>query len=309
MDFRIFIEPQQGTSYDDVLALAQATERLGFDAFFTSDHYLRMGDTDGLPGPLDAWTTLAGLARDTQRIRLGTLVTPVTFRHPGSFAIQVAQVDHMSGGRVEIGLGAGWYDAEHAATAIPFPELGDRFDRLEDTADILTGLWETPVGELFSYTGKHYSIVDSPALPKPKQTPRPPIVIGGGGPKRTPRLAATIGAEFNLPFAPVDVWKSMCDNVRDACTEHGRDPQDLVYSVAQVACVGADDAEVARRAAVIGREPDELRENGVAGTPDEAIAKIRTYAEAGCDRMYLQYLTIDDLDQIELLAAEVLPHV
>lgn len=309
MDFRIFIEPQQGTTYDDVLALAAAAERLGFDGFFTSDHYLRMGDTDGLPGPLDAWTTLAGLARDTERVRLGTLVTPVTFRHPGSFAIQVAQVDHMSGGRVEIGLGAGWFDAEHAATAIPFPELGQRFDRLEDTADILTGMWATPVGELFSYSGRHYTVTDSPALPKPAQSPRPPIVIGGGGRTRTPRLAATVGAEFNLPFASVDVWKDAVDNVRAACVTHDRDPDDLVYSVAQVVCVGADDAEVQRRAAAIGRDAAELRENGVAGTPDEAVARIRAYADAGCDRMYLQYLTIDDLDQIELLAAEVLPRV
>lgn len=305
MDFRIFIEPQQGTTYDAVLALAQTAERLGFDAFFTSDHYLRMGETDGLPGPLDAWTTLAGLARDTDRVRLGTLVTPVTFRHPGSFAIQVAQVDHMSGGRVEIGLGAGWYDAEHAATAIPFPELGDRFDLLEETAQILTGLWETPVGELYSFTGEHHSVVDSPALPKPLQTPRPPIVVGGTGKRRTPRLAATIGAEFNVPFHNLADWVPLVENVRAACTEHGRDPDDLVYSVAQVVCIGEDEAAFERRAAAIGREPAELRENGVAGLPDEAKAKLDAFADAGCERMYLQVLDIDDLDHVELIAADL----
>lgn len=302
MDHRIFIEPQQGTSYDAVLGLATTAERLGFDGFFTSDHYLRMGDSDGMPGPLDAWTTLAGLARDTDRLRLGTLVTPVTFRHPGSFAIQVAQVDHMSGGRVEIGLGAGWYDAEHAAAAIPFPELGDRFDMLEDTAAILTGMWESPEGELFSYDGPAHTVVDSPALPKPAQRPGPPIIIGGGGPKRTPRLAARVGAEFNLPFAPADVWQGFVDNVRRVCEAEGRNPDDLVYSAGQVICVGRTEAEVERRAATIGREPAELRENGIAGLPEEAAAKLATFTEAGCDRMYFQTLDVDDTDHIELLA-------
>ncbi len=302
MEHRIFIEPQQGTSYHAVLALAEATERLGFNGFFTSDHYLRMGDAEGLPGPLDAWTTLAGLARDTSHIRLGTLVTPVTFRHPGSFAIQVAQVDHMSGGRVEVGLGAGWYDAEHHAGAIPFPELGDRFDMLEDTAAILTGMWNTPVGELFNFDGEVHTIVDSPALPKPAQTPGPPIVIGGGGPKRTPRLAARVGAEFNLPFAPVDAWTGFVDNVKSVCVDEGRDPDDLVYSAGQVVCVGRTEDEFHGRAATIGREPDELRESGIAGLPQEASAKLDAFSAAGCQRMYHQYLDVDDLDHIELLA-------
>ncbi len=306
MDYRIFIEPQQGTSYDAVLGLAAAAERLGYDGFFTSDHYLRMGDTDGLPGPLDAWTTLAGLARDTDRIRLGTLVSPATFRHPGSFAIQVAQVDHMSGGRVELGLGAGWYEAEHAATAIPFPGLGERFDRLEETAAILTGLWATPVGELFDHRGKHFEVVDSPALPKPAQAPGPPIIIGGGGRTRTPRLAARVGSEFNMPFAGPSDWAGVVENVQQVCRDHGRDPGELVYSAAQVACVGRDQDELARRAANIGRQPDELRENGIAGLPDEAAAKIAAFADAGCQRLYLQCLDIDDVEMLELLAADVL---
>lgn len=305
MDFRIFVEPQQGTSYDAVCALAQAAEHLGFDGFFTSDHYLRMGDSDGLPGPLDAWTTLAGLARDTERLRLGTLISPVTFRHPGSFAIQVAQVDHMSNGRVEIGLGAGWNAAEHAATAITFPELGERFDRLEEAAEMLTGLWSTPVGELYSFAGKHYQMVDSPALPKPAQTPHPPFIIGGAGEKRTPRLAATIGAEFNLPFAGVETWTAKVDNVKRVCVEHGRDPQDLVYSSVQVVCIGRDSDELARRAAAIGRESDELAENGISGLPHEAAAKIASFAEAGCERMYFQYLDIDDLQHLEVIAEMV----
>jgi len=305
MDYRIFIEPQQGTSYDAVCTLAQATERLGFNGFFTSDHYLRMGDADGQPGPLDAWTTLAGLARDTERVRLGTLVTPVTFRHVGSFAIQAAQVDAMSSGRIEIGFGAGWYDAEHAATAIPFPDLGERFDYLEEAADILTGMWETPVGELYSYQGSHLSIVDSPALPKPAQSPMP-FIVGGRGKLRTPRLVARIGSEWNLPFSSVGDFKAAADNVRAVCADEGRDPNELVYSAAQVLCIGADEAEFEQRAAKIGREPAELRENGVAGLPHEVEARINDFREPGCERLYLQFLDIADLAHLDLIAATVL---
>lgn len=302
MDFRIFIEPQQGASYDDVLELANATERLGFNGFFTSDHYLRMGDSDGLPGPLDAWTTLAGLARDTTRIRLGTLVSPATFRHAGSFAIQVAQIDHMSGGRIEIGLGAGWFEAEHKATAVPYPDLGERFDKLEETAEILTGLWSTPVGELYSFKGKWLEVADSPGLPKPSQAPRPPIIIGGGGPTRTPRLAARVGNEFNRGFAAPDKWAESAQTVKSACEAEGRDPAELTYSAVQVVCVGADEADFERRAARIGREPDEIREAGVAGVPDEAAAKIQAFADVGCDRIYLQFLDITDLNHLHLIA-------
>ncbi len=204
MDLRIFTEPQQGASYDELLAVAQRAETLGFDAFFRSDHYLKMGSASGLPGPTDSWVTLAGIARETTTIRLGTLVTAATFRYPGPLAISVAQVDQMSGGRVELGLGAGWYDDEHRAYGIPFPSLGERFERLDEQRAIITGLWETPEGETFTYTGRHHSVVDSPGLPKPVQRPRPPIIIGGGGPKRTPRLAATYADEFNAMFTSVD---------------------------------------------------------------------------------------------------------
>src|SRR5690242_19666714 len=181
MDLRIFTEPQQGADYATLLLVAQATERLGFDAFFRSDHYLAIGGS-GLPGPTDAWITLAGLARETSRIRLGTLVSSATFRLPGVLAIQVAQVDQMSGGRIELGLGAGWFEAEHDAYAIPFPSNGERFDRLSEQLEIITGLWETPIGERYNFAGKHYSLTDSPALPKPVQQPIP-VIVGGKGPK------------------------------------------------------------------------------------------------------------------------------
>ena len=309
MQLRIFTEPQQGASYDDLLAVAQAAERLGFDGFFRSDHYLVMGGGDGLPGPTDAWVTLAGLARDTTRLRLGTLVTSATFRLPGPLAVSVAEVDHMSGGRVELGLGAGWYEAEHRAYAIPFPSLGERFERLEEQLAIITGLWGTPAGERFSYTGRHYEVTDSPALPKPRQQPRPPVIVGGHGPSRTPRLAATYADEFNLAFPPLEEFTEQTARVRAACEAIGRDPASLVFSAALVLCCGADDGEFERRAAAIGREPEELREHGAAGTADEVVTTLARWRDAGAARMYLQVLDLSDLDHLELVAAEVAPHI
>ena len=269
MQLRIFTEPQQGASYETLLRVAKATEDLGFDAFFRSDHYLKMGNVSGLPGPTDAWITLAGLARETSRIRLGTLVSPATFRYPGPLAVSVAQVDDMSGGRVELGFGAGWFGAEHAAYAIPFPDTRERFDRFAEQLAIITGMWETPVGELFNYTGTYYSVTDSPALPKSAQQPRPPVIIGGGGPKRTPKLAAQYADEFNLPFSSIEDTAAAFGRVRHACEAVGRDETTMLFSAAQVVCCGRTGEELARRAAAIGRDVDELREHGLAGTPDE----------------------------------------
>ncbi len=302
----MFTEPQQGASYDTLLAVARTAEEAGYDAFFRSDHYLAMGAGDGLPGPTDAWITLAGLARETSSIRLGTLVTAATFRHPGPLAISVAQVDVMSAGRVEFGLGTGWFEGEHTAYGIPFPPLRERFDRLEEQLAVLSGLWGTPPGATFSFDGAHYSLVDSPALPKPVQSPLP-IVVGGGGQRRTPQLAARYATEFNLPFASVEDTAAQFDRVRAACREAGRDPSELVYSAALVVCVGADEAEVERRAAAIGREPAELRAHGVAGTPDEAAAMLERYAQLGCGRVYLQFLDLNDLDHIRFAAQVLLP--
>lgn len=308
MDIRIFTEPQQGATYDDLLRVAKATEDLGFDAFFRSDHYLAM-NVDGLPGPTDAWLTLAALGRETSRIRLGTLVTSATFRFPGPLAISVAQADQMSDGRIEFGLGAGWYAEEHEAYAIPFPPLGERFDRLEETLDIVTGLWQTPVGEQFSYAGRHFQISDSPALPKPVQTPGPPVIIGGAGKKRTPALAARFAAEFNVPFTPVDDAAAQFRRVRTACAGIGRPEGDMTFSAALVLCCGRDDAELARRADAIGRDVEELRRNGAAGSPEEVVAAINRYREIGASRIYLQTLDLSDLDHLELVANEVAPHL
>jgi len=306
---RIFTEPQQGASYFDLLAVAQRAEKLGFDAFFRSDHYQRMGTHfDGMPGPSDAWITLAGIARETSTIRLGTLVNSSTFRNPGILAISIANVDSMSNGRVELGLGAGWYLDEHRSYGIPFPPLGERFERLSEQLAIVTGLWGTPVGGTFDFAGKHYEVANSPALPKPVQSPLP-IIIGGGGPKKTPALAARYAAEFNMPFQAIERFAAQCDRVRGACEAINRDPGSLVYSSALVACVGRDEAEIARRAAAIGREVDELRQNGACGTPAEVIEKLRAWSAAGADRVYLQILDLSDLEHLDLIAAEVMPHV
>ena len=304
--FRVFVEPQEGASYDDQLAVAQLAEELGFDAFFRSDHYISFFGGDGLPGPTDAWTTIAGLARETSSIRLGTLVSPVTFRAPGPLAITVAQIDAMSNGRVELGLGAGWNDTEHHAYGIAFPDTGERFERFEDQLAIISGLWSTPTGERFSFTGRHYTVRDSPALPKPVQTPHPPIVIGGGGPRRTPRLAARYASEFNVMFGSPEQVPEIAGRVQRQCEVIGRDPGTLGISVANTLVLGADDAEVERRAEAIGRTA-ELSRFGFGGTPAQVIDRIGQYRDAGVDTVYLQMVDLRDLDHVRLFAAEVMP--
>ena len=309
MKLRIFTEPQQGADYQRLRAVARTAEELGFDAFFRSDHYLAIGGASGLPGPTDAWATLAALAVETSRIRLGTLMSAATFRLPGPLAIEVAQIDQMRGGRVEFGLGTGWFEAEHTAYGIPFPPLGERFGRLEEQLAIITGLWGTEAGETFSFDGTYYKLTDSPALPKPAQRPRPPVLLGGAGARRTPQLAARFADEFNLPFHTVQDSAAAFGRVREACQSAGRYPASMIYSVAQTVCCGKDEAEFRRRAAAIGREPDNMRATGLAGTPAEVAAKIAEFAEIGADRVYLQVLDLGDLDHLALIASDVMPQV
>jgi F420-dependent oxidoreductase-like protein len=305
MDFRIFVEPQQGASYLDQLAVAQAAEKLGFTGFFRSDHYLTMGSGDGLPGPTDAWTTLAGLARETSTIRLGTLVSSVTYRLPGILAIQVAQVDQMSGGRAELGLGTGWFEQEHRAYGIPFP--AKRFDLLEEQLAIVTGLWATPVGETYSFTGDSYRLEDSPALPKPVQS-RVPVIVGGGGPRRTPALAARYATEYNIGFQPFGLVEGFFGTVREAAEEIGRDPRELTYSVAYPTFAGATEAEAARRAAATGRTEVDAGAN-LYGTPDQIVDRLGWLKESGADRVYLQILDMHDLDHLDFIAREIVPQL
>jgi alkanesulfonate monooxygenase len=305
VDLRIFIEPQQGATYDDQLRVARTAEDAGFDAFFRSDHFVAMG-VPGEPGPTDSWVTLGALARETSRIRLGTLVTSATFRLPGPLAIAVAQVDQMSGGRVELGLGSGWFDEEHRAYGIPFPGVGERFDRFTEQLEIVTGLWRTPPGERYSFTGEHYAVADSPALPKPVQHPHPPVIIGGTGKRRTPELTARFAAEFNAPFGSLDDAAAQFARVDEACAAAGRDTRP-VRSVAQTTWVGRDDAEVARRTAAIGRDPGP---NDVFGTAAQVVDRLGTWRErTGATRFYLQILDLSDLDHLELIAAEVAPQL
>ena len=308
MDLRIFTEPQFGASYGDQLAVAQAAEAAGFDAFFRSDHWVAFAG-DGLPGPTDSWVTLGAIARETSTIRLGTLVTSMTFRFPGPLAIAVAQIDEMSGGRVELGLGAGWFDGEHHAYGIPFPDTGERFDQLEEQLAVIAGLWETPVGETFSHDGAHYPVTDSPALPKCVQQPRVPIIVGGHGTKKTPRLAATYADEFNLAFSPITDFGPAKDRVTAACEARDRDPSTMTWSVALTVAMGADEAEYARRAEAAGSDPDQLRTSQLGGTVEQVKDRLGQWADAGAERIYLQVLDLGDLDHIALLGEELVGKV
>lgn len=305
MELRIFTEPQQGATYDQLLASAQLAEERGFGAWFRSDHYSRLGPGDRGAGPTDSWVTLGALARETRTIRLGTLVTSGTFRLPGPLAIQVNQVDQMSGGRIELGLGTGWNDEEHRHHGIPFPPLKERFARLEEQLEILHGLWNTPPGETFTFEGTYYALEDNPALPKPEQPGGPPVIIGGLGLERTPALAARYAAEFNSSFAPIEYFQLQVDAVRSACDAIGRDPDDLVLSAAQVVCIAENDRDLAYRAGRIGKPVAELREEALCGSPAEVLEKIADWAEAGATRLYLQTIDIDDLDHVRLIDEEV----
>ncbi|TKV57643.1 LLM class F420-dependent oxidoreductase [Nakamurella flava] len=315
-DLRIFTEPQQGAAHADLLRVAQAAHTLGFTGFFRSDHVLTMGG-DGLPGPSESFVSLGAIAAQVPDIRLGTLVTSATFRHPSMLAIAAAQVDDISGGRLELGLGSGWFEAEHTAYGLPFgSSFGERFDRLTEQLEIITGLWGTPVGETFDHDGPTWTLRGAPGLPKPIQrsradVPHIPIIIGGRGPKRTPALAARFADEFNLGFPDeVEAGVAQFGRVRAACEAAGRSPDDLVYSLAHVLCVGADDAEYRRRAEAIGRDADDLRAaSPLAGTVDEVVDGFGTWTTAGAQRFYLQVLDLHDVDHLDLVAREVRPRL
>ncbi|MCZ7419091.1 LLM class F420-dependent oxidoreductase [Verrucosispora sp. WMMA2121] len=312
MRVAVFTEPHRGATYDDQLRFARLAEEGGFDAFLRADHYQAMGDEPALPGPTDAWLTLAALARETSRIRLGTLVTSATFRLPGPLAVMVAQVDQMSGGRVELGIGAGWYAREHISYGIPFPGTSERFDRLAEQLEVITGLWRTPSGETFSYVGDHYRLTDSPALPKPVQSPGPPVIVGGRGPKRTPELAARYADEFNVPFTSVEQAREAYERVQEASERvdragGGRRP--LTLSAGIVVAIGRTDSEARRRAAPLHVKSALPPEDPVVGSPRQLVDRIGEFAAIGTTRVHLRLIDLTDLDHLELIAAEVLPNL
>ncbi|HEX9482445.1 MAG TPA: LLM class F420-dependent oxidoreductase [Solirubrobacteraceae bacterium] len=307
MELRIFAEPQEGASYEQQLGMARAAESHGFGAFFRSDHLLRIKPGSGDPGPTDSWVTLGALARETSTIRLGTMVTSATFRLPGLLAVAIAQVDEMSGGRVEVGLGTGWFEAEHRAYGVPFPPFGERFDRLEEQLEILTGMWSAPLGESYEFHGAYYDLEPGPALPKPLQRPHPPVIVGGTGPRRTPALAARVASEFNVAFMDVESTRARFAAARAACSAEGRDPGELVCSHAITVCCATDEAALARRAERIGRPVDDLRANAAAGTPAQVAVRLAEYRDAGAARSYLQVIDLGDLDHVALIGAEVMP--
>ena len=303
-------EPQQGLSYSEILALARAAEAAGLEAFFRSDHYGSFPERSDVP-TTDAWTTLAGLARDTTTIRIGSLVSPVTFRVPGSFAKVVATVDEMSGGRVEVGMGAGWNDDEHHRLGIPFPSIGNRFDQLEEALAIVHGLWTEPDG--WSHDGDYWQVRDALFRPRPTASGQrhPNLILGGDGRPRLARLAATWADEFNRQSATPDRLREAYGRVDAACIEVGRDPDTVVRS----AMVGVLVAEtrpdlqdrIQQQAEVVGagRDADawlaERRGRWIIGTPDEARERIEALEAAGAQRIMLQLFLPRDLEMVSLL--------
>lgn len=306
----LFVEPHRGATYEDQLRLARHAEEAGFEGFFRADHYQSMGADPGLPGPTDAWLTLAALARETSRLRIGTLVSSATFRLPGPLAIMVSQVDAMSGGRVELGMGTGWLEREHTSYGIPFPPLAERFDLLAEQLAIITGLWATPDDETYSFDGKHYRLLDAPALPKPVQRPGPPVIVGGRGPRRTPELAARFADEFNMPFKTVAETAAAFKRVLGACDTYGR-PADrpLTLSAGVVVALGRTDEEAHRRAAPLHVPSALPPEDPVVGSPDSLVQRLGELAEIGATRVHLRVIDMADLDHVELIADRVLPHV
>ena len=313
MELRILTEPQQGATYDQQLAVAQLAEQCGFTGYFRTDHLQREGDADGLPGPTDAWMTLAGLARETSRIRLGTLMTCSTFRNPGHLAIMVAQVDAMSGGRVELGLGAGSFAGEHHALDIPLASARERFTRLEEQLALITGLWTAHPGEPYSFQGQYHVVHDYPALVRPVQSPHPPILVGGQGPKRTPALAAKFAAEYNTDGVSPTECAEAYSRVISACEKIGRDPADMTFSSVVTLCCGTSSGEIAQRKKVIaaksGGDFNGHLDNGATGTPAQVAERLHAFKEAGADRVYLQLFDLTDLDHLRLVAEKVLPQL
>lgn len=304
----VLLEPRHGASYQQILAMALAAERSGLDAFFRSDHYLGVDPADAQYRSTDSWVTIAGLARETASIRLGTLVTAGTFRLPGPLAVAVATANGMSDGRVELGLGAAWYEEEHRQFGIPFPSMRTRFDHLEEQLEILTGLWGARPGDSYSFRGTHYQIDGNVVFAG--KWPRPTVIVGGMGPRRTPALAARFADEFNAAFAPLELARERFALVKRLCEEQGREPSELRLStVIPRVCVGTDDAEVRRRQELLGPPIGAIPDQGLSGSPDYVAERLSEWTAAGVDRIYIHLLDVDDLDHVGLLGEQVAPRL
>jgi F420-dependent oxidoreductase-like protein len=309
MRFVLMIEGQEGVSWEDWVALARACEEHGLEGLFRSDHYQSVFDLSGR-GSLDAWATLAGLAALTERIRLGTMVSPATFRRPSVLSRMAATVDHISGGRVELGLGAGWNQAEHDAHGFPFPELAERMEILEEQLEIVHRQWTE---DEFSFDSRHYRLQHSRAEPKPLQKPHPPLVMGGAAGRRAARLAARWADEYNTTFASPEECGERRARIVEACEHEGREP--IVFSLMTACCVGRDRAEALERARRrlerSGRDDDPAvlfeQENVLVGNVEQVVARLREYAGAGVERVFLQHLDHTDLDMVRLIGEAVVP--
>ena len=310
MELRVFVEPQRGSTYRELRRVARCAEDGGFGAFVCADHY---GNTTGPTSPqgsVDAWTTLAALSVETSTIRIGTMMSPVTFRLPGQLAVICAQVDQMSGGRVELGLGAGWFAAEHEAYGIPFPVLESRFECLAEQLEILSRYWSTPVGGTFSFVGEHYRLVDCPALPRARQPSGPRLIVGGTGQRRTPLLAARFADEFNVPFPDLDLAVRQFGALEKACDEVGRDPTAITRSVVLSGCVGGDRAGVDRMTGLLGGSLERTHATGLVGTPDEVVDTLGRWRErVGVHSVYLHLAELSDLRQLDLISSRVMPQL
>jgi F420-dependent oxidoreductase-like protein len=312
----LMIEGQEGVSWEQWLALAAACEEHGIEALFRSDHYLG-GGAPYEREALDAWTTIAALAARTTTLRLGTLVSPVTFRHPSLLAKAVVVADHVSGGRVELGMGAGWMELEHRAYGFEFPSTRERMELLAEQIEIVHGQWTE---ERFSFDGRHYRLEEAPGLPRPVQQPHPPIIVGGRALPGTVRPAVRFADEYNTLLASPEECRERRRRLDEACEAAGRDPATLTLSMMIASLLGRDEGELRERARLMaergwggGGGGDELlaryRDRALAGTPDEAAERLAEFAAAGVERVMLQQLLHDDLDQVALIGRELAPAV
>jgi F420-dependent oxidoreductase-like protein len=315
MQVCLMIEGQEGVTWDQWVTLAAASEEFGFDALFRSDHYLSFSHP-AERGTLDAWATISALASRTSRIRLGTLVSPVTFRHPSVLAKSVVTADHASGGRVELGMGAGWHEEEHTAYGFPFPPVPERFDILEEQVEIVHRLWDRKE-DVVTFEGKHYQLQGCHALPKPLQHPHPPLIIGGQGGERSVRMAVRWADEYNTHAKSPQQCRELRDRLIKACEGAGRDPDEFHFSLMTFTLVGADRHELELRAARLLKQRGDSTEpatwlaslgpDRLAGTPEWVLERLAGYSEAGVERIMMQHLLHDDLEALALIGAEIIP--